>query len=46
MPEPVRTLAYAYAAAGGVIVAASFAAATRLRRRGGAPAPWLSGAPA
>ncbi len=45
MPEPVRTLAYAYAAAGGVIVAASFAAAARLRRRGGAPAPWLSGAP-
>ena len=45
MPGPVQVLAYAYAAAGGVIVAGSFAAAARLRRRGGAPAPWLSGAP-
>ena len=45
MPEPVRTLAYAYAAAIAVFVAGSLAAVVRSRRRIGASAPWLEGAP-
>ncbi len=45
MPEPVRTLAYAYVAAIAVFAAGSLAAVVRSRRRTGAPAPWLAGAP-
>ncbi len=45
MPEPVRTLAYAYAAAIAVFAAGSLAAIARARRRIGTPAPWLAGAP-
>ncbi len=45
MPEPVRTLAYAYAAAIAVFAAGAVAAVRRARRKVGAPAPWLAGAP-
>ena len=45
MPEPVRTLAYAYAAAIAVFAAGGLAAVRRARRKVGAAAPWLAGAP-
>ncbi len=45
MPEPVRVLAAAYAIAIAVFVVGAFAAVAWLRRRTGAPAPWLAGAP-
>ncbi len=44
MPEPVRTLAAAYAVAFAVFVSSALAAVARLRR-GAGPAPWLAGAP-
>ena len=45
MPEPVRVLGYAYAAAIAVIAAAAVAFVARVRRTVGAPAPLLEGAP-
>ncbi len=45
MPEPVRTLAFAYAAAIAVFAAGGVAAVARARRRIGAAAPWLAVAP-
>ena len=46
MPGPVHTLAYAYGAAALTVFAAgALAAVARSRRRTGARAPWLAGAP-
>jgi cyclic beta-1,2-glucan synthetase len=45
MPEPVKTLAIAYAAAGVVFAVAAVGFVTRVRRMVGTPAPWLEGAP-
>jgi cyclic beta-1,2-glucan synthetase len=45
MPEPVRTLAFAYAATGAVIAAAAVAFVAGVSRRVGMPSPWLEGAP-
>ena len=45
MPEPVKTLALAYAAALAVAAAGAAAFIGNVRRRAGAPAPWLEGAP-
>ena len=45
MPEPVRTLAYAYAGAIAVFIAGSLAAVARSRRRIVTSSPWLEGAP-
>ncbi|MBV9288183.1 MAG: hypothetical protein JO288_10225 [Hyphomicrobiales bacterium] len=44
MPEPVRTLAFAYAAAIAVMAAASAAFVAKVRRAG-PPGPWLATAP-
>ena len=45
MPEPVRTLAFAYGGAIAVLAAGALAAVAQSRRRIGAPTPWLAGAP-
>jgi cyclic beta-1,2-glucan synthetase len=45
MPEPVKTLAFAYAAAIAIMAAASLAILAKVRQRFGTPAPWLKGAP-
>ncbi len=45
MPEPVKTLAFAYAAAIAITAAASVAIVARGRRSVGTAAPWLKGAP-
>jgi cyclic beta-1,2-glucan synthetase len=45
MPEPVKTLAFAYACAFAITAAASVAILAKVRRRDGTPAPWLEGAP-
>ncbi|HVP99331.1 MAG TPA: glycosyl transferase family 36, partial [Roseiarcus sp.] len=45
MPEPVKTLAFAYAAAFAVTAAGVAAFIGHVRRRVGTPAPWLAGAP-
>src|ERR1700733_6226884 len=45
MPDAVRTLAFAYAASGAAIAAASVAAFLKERAKVGPPGPWLDGAP-
>ncbi len=45
MPEPIRTLAFAYAGVGAVFAAVALAIVARERRRSGPPAPWLPEAP-
>ncbi len=45
MPDAVRTLAFAYAASGAAIAAASVAAFLKERAKIGPSAPWLEGAP-
>ncbi len=46
MPEPIRTLAWAYGGAGAVFAAVAVAIVLRQRGKTGEPAPWLAGAPA
>ncbi len=45
MPEAIKTLAFAYAAAVAAIAAGSVAVVARTRRKRGTPSPWLAGAP-
>src|SRR6202044_18080 len=45
MPDAVKTLAFAYAASGAAIAAASVAAFLKERAKVGPPGPWLDGAP-
>ena len=45
MPDAVKTLAFAYAASGLAIAAASVAAYLKERAKSGPAAPWLEGAP-
>ena len=45
MPDAVKTLAFAYAASGAAIAAASVAAFVKERAKTGPAAPWLDGAP-
>jgi cyclic beta-1,2-glucan synthetase len=45
MPAAVKTLAFAYAAAGAAIAAASVAAYLKERAKTGPAAPWLEGVP-
>ena len=46
MPEPIRTLGFAYAGIIALFAAGSVAMIARERRKTGEPAPWLAGAPA